>query len=192
MPEITVLQGCVYLVSRLKQAGIIENSGNIQKLYFGADRSDNTIDARLLFLEQLLKDADIEATFSKDILPVIWEKFIFVSPLATATCFYNTSIGAVLAAHEHTITDLIDEAVQITAAKGITVDKHIAASTLEKMKALHYEATSSMHNDLKNNKPYTEVDSLTGYIVRAGQELNIRTPVYTTMYHQLAGLQNGH
>lgn len=191
LPDTTVLQGCVYLVARLKQAGIIENTGNIQKLYFGIDGSDIALDTRLFFLEQLLKDAGIEATYSKDILPVIWEKFIFVSPLATATCFYNAAIGAVLAAYKHSITDLIDEIVQITTAKGITVDKDIAARTLEKMKALHYEATSSMHNDLKNNKPHTEVDSLTGFIVRAGQELNISTPVYTTMYNHLAAPKNG-
>ncbi|MBK7819315.1 MAG: hypothetical protein IPJ60_18615 [Sphingobacteriaceae bacterium] len=37
LPLNTVLNGCVYIVSRLKEAGVIENSGNIETLYFGVD-----------------------------------------------------------------------------------------------------------------------------------------------------------
>jgi 2-dehydropantoate 2-reductase len=34
LPGNIVLDGCAYIVSRLKQPGVIENTGNIQTLYF--------------------------------------------------------------------------------------------------------------------------------------------------------------
>ena len=51
LPGNIVLDGCAYIVSRLKQAGVIENSGNIQTLYFGLD---NFVNDRLLLLENFL------------------------------------------------------------------------------------------------------------------------------------------
>ncbi len=80
-PDNIVLDGCAYIVSRLKQPGVIENSGNIQTLYFGRD---NAINERLLLLESLFKEADIEAFLSSSISTIIWEKFIFISPTATS------------------------------------------------------------------------------------------------------------
>lgn len=35
LPSATVFNGCVYIVSHLKEAGVVENKGNIQKLFLG-------------------------------------------------------------------------------------------------------------------------------------------------------------
>ena len=39
LPQNEVLHGCAYIVARLKQAGVVENSGNIQKIFFGLDEA---------------------------------------------------------------------------------------------------------------------------------------------------------
>ncbi|MBK7469027.1 MAG: hypothetical protein IPJ43_20795 [Saprospiraceae bacterium] len=48
-------------------------------------------------LETLFKQANINATLSKNISSIIWEKFIYISPTATATSYFDSSIGEILA-----------------------------------------------------------------------------------------------
>ncbi len=183
-PDNMVLDGCVYIVSRLKQAGVIENSGNIQTLYFGLD---NVVHDKLLLLENLLKKANIEASLSDNIATIIWEKFIFVSPTATATSFFDACIGELIAdteKREATIS-LIEEVKQIAKVKRIKVSVDSTEKTLAKLKALPFETTSSMHTDFKNNKPNTELETLTAYVVNEGRKYNLETPTYTKMHEEL-------
>jgi len=184
LPDNIVLDGCVYLVSRLKQVGVIENSGNIQKLFFGLD---NFVNDRLRLLERLLKDANIEASLSENISTVIWEKFIFLSPTATATAYFDRCIGELIEDNEKLTTTvaLIEEVKQIAKAKKIDISADITERTLTKLKALPFEATSSMHSDFQANKPTNELESLTGYIIKEGQKHNLETPIYMTIYAEL-------
>lgn len=183
-PHNIILDGCVYIVSRLTQVGVIENSGNIQTLYFGLD---NLVNDRLRLLEHLFKEANIEATLCNNISTIIWEKFIFISPLATATSYFDKCIGELIADNEKlsmTIA-LIEEVKQIAKAKQIVISEDITEKTLNKLKALPFETTSSMHSDFKNNKPNNEVQALTGYVVSEGEKYNIKTPTYIAAYKEL-------
>lgn len=91
-PNHLVPAGCAYIVSSIKAPGIVENIGTLQKIYFGLT---NESDTRLEELEMILKQAGIDATLSTDISTVIWEKFIFLSCIATATSYFNQAIGQV-------------------------------------------------------------------------------------------------
>lgn len=187
-PANTVLDGCVYIVSRLKQQGVVENVGNIQKLLFGLDNIKN---AQLESIEAIFKNAGIEVTLTDTISTVVWEKFIFISPTATITSFYNKSIGEILSEKEslEMLKVLIEEVKQIAKAKGIAVADNITELTLNKLKSLPYEATSSMHNDFKNGKPKTELQSLAGCIITEGEKHHIETPTYLKMYEHLKGMR---
>jgi 2-dehydropantoate 2-reductase len=184
LPDNIVLDGCVYIVSRLKQYGVIENSGNIQTLYFGLD---NIVNEKLLLLENLFKEANIEASLSRNISTIIWEKFIFISPTATATTYFDKSIGEVLSDKEHyaTITELIEEVKQIAKAKQIVISEDITEKTLKKLQSLPLVTTSSMHSDFKNKKSNNELQSLTGYVLREGVKYNLETPIYNRTYAAL-------
>ena len=183
-PDNIVLDGCAYIVSRLKQVGVIENSGNIQTLYFGLD---NFVNDKLLLLENLLKEANIEISLSKNISTIIWEKFIFISPTATATSYFDKCIGELIADNEKLkmTTTLIEEVKQIAKAKQIYVSDDITEKTVNKLKALPFETTSSMHTDFKNNKPNNELKSLTEYVIKEGRKYKLATPMYMEMYEEL-------
>lgn len=184
LPGNIVLDGCAYIVSRLKQAGVIENSGNIQTLYFGLD---NFVNDRLLLLENLFKEANIEAFLSNNISTIIWEKFIFISPTATATSCFDKCIGELIADKEKfaMTVALIEEVKQVAKAKQVVVSDNIIEKTLNKLKALPFQTTSSMHSDFQNNKPANELKSLTEYVVSEGRKYNLKTPVYINAYAEL-------
>lgn len=183
-PNNIVLEACVYIVSRLKQFGVVENSGNIQELYFGLD---NFPGDKLQLFENIFSKANIEATYSNNISKIVWEKFIFLSPTATATSYYDKCIGEILEDKEsfETLIGLIDEVMLIAKAKKIIVSDDIANQTLRMLKTLPFETTSSMHSDFKNKKDETELKSLTGYVLEEGLKYNIDTPNYKMIYSAL-------
>lgn len=184
LPGNLVAGGCVYIVSRLKENGVIENSGNIQQLYFGLDNGEND---RLQQLESIFKEAGIEAELSARISEIVWEKFIFISPTATATSYFDKTIGEILANPEYlaTLTGLIEEVKLVAGAKQIPVPEGITEKVLNRLQALPFETTSSMHSDFKNNKPYTELSSLTGYVLQEAEKYGLTLPVYQKLYEGL-------
>jgi len=181
LPGTTVLEGCVYIVSAVKEAGVIENSGINQKLFFGPDSNDN----RLQWLEKTMLNAGIEATLSDSISTIVWEKFIFIASIATATSYYNCNIGKLIEDNEETLVQLIEEVKSIALGKGISFNPNITANIVNYNKLLSNNSTSSMHRDYQNLKQKTEVETLTGYVVRAGQELKVETPAFTRAYNYL-------
>ena len=48
-----------------------------------------------------------------------------------------------------------------------------------------FAATSSMHSDFRNNKPHTELESLTGYVVNEGKKYGLAVPTYEATYKKL-------
>jgi 2-dehydropantoate 2-reductase len=184
LPENVVCDGCVYIVSRLAQPGVIQHSGKLEDLYFGLNGVENE---RLLHLAKLFAQAGIHTTLTKDILVTLWEKFIFLAPIATATSYYNKSIGVLWANEESwkTIEALVDEAIQLASLKNIELANDIAERTLHKIESLPFENTTSMHNDFKSGKGKTEIESLTGYVVKEGFQLGVVFPVFERLYNVL-------
>lgn len=183
LPEIKVLKGCVYIVSHLKETGAVENSGNIQKLFFGLD---NEVNRDLINLESIFNEAGIEVNLSQEISKVTWQKFIFVSPIAAATSYFDWNIGKVLEENEALLIKLIDEVSQVAFAKGIKLDKDIREKSLYLIKSLPYNNTSSMHRDFKSGKGKTEIESLLAYVIKAGEKLAIDTSSYNEIYKSLS------
>ena len=179
LPDVTVSEGCAYIVSHIKEPGVIENIGNVQKIFFGLD---DTSDERFSTLEKIMQQAGIDATFSQTISTIVWTKFIFISAIATATSYYDKTVGEVAEKHDEILFKLIEELKQIALAKNIPVDKDITHKTLHRLKNVPYNNTTSMQRDFKSNKPHTELESLTNYVIKAGHELNIPTPTYQNLF----------
>jgi 2-dehydropantoate 2-reductase len=162
-PEAKVLHGCIY--------------------HFGGDTVSTAEKNKLL---NLFKNADINAVLEDDIYEKIWSKFSFISPIATYTSAHNISIGQILESNEHTssLKKLMTELV--TLAKAMKIN--LPADTVEKnflvMQKLPYEATSSMQADFATNRP-TELETLTGTVVRKITERNILSDSYADLYQLL-------
>ncbi|MDZ4329721.1 MAG: 2-dehydropantoate 2-reductase N-terminal domain-containing protein, partial [Flavobacterium sp.] len=92
-PENTVLQGCVYIVSMIESPGIIKKIGLYEKLFFG---SKNAPVSKLNELQSIFENANIESYLVENIEETVWEKFIFISALASATSYLNQNIGGIL------------------------------------------------------------------------------------------------
>ncbi|MFD2247255.1 ketopantoate reductase family protein [Pontibacter ruber] len=182
-PENEVWEGCVYVVSRLAEPGLVKETGNIGLLYFGS--TDGSAQ-KLALAERLFTRGGIQAVLSDNIEQTIWEKFLFISTIATLTSYLDACMGAILANKEYQdlLHLLLAEIKSVADARGINLPQNSIQATLDKMSSLPYDTTSSMHSDFQKGKA-TELESLTGYVVRLGEQLQVPTPTYKTLYAAL-------
>ena len=182
-PDNEVWDGCVYLVSRVTEPGLVKETGNIRKLFFG---SENGRTDMLEAAEKIFLDAGIEATWSRNIEETIWEKFLFISPIATLTSYLDKTIAEVFAdpKSEKLLQQLLSEINEVAVKKGIVLPENTTAKNIDKMRSLPAGTTSSMHSDFRKGGR-TEVESLTGYVVRLAQTMAVSAPVYFKMFEKL-------
>ena len=76
------------------------------------------------------------------------------------------------------------ELKSVAEAKGIRLPDGQVFSAIDAQRIMPNNSTTSMHSDFqKGNR--TEVETLTGYVVRTAQELGIEVPTYQFMYKGL-------
>jgi 2-dehydropantoate 2-reductase len=183
-PKNTVLQGCVYIVSMIVAPGIIKKIGPYEKLFFG---SKNAPVSKLKELQSIFEKASIESYLVENIEETVWEKFIFISALASATSYLNQNIGGILNNPENKTVyiSLLNEITAVASAKGLALPDDIVAQTITKLEKSPQDATSSMHRDLLANRK-TEVNSLTEYVVKEGLKYGVATPIYKKILEKLS------
>jgi 2-dehydropantoate 2-reductase len=184
LPETTIAPGCVFIYAQRLEPGVVENSGPVETMFFGLKGEANE---RLRPLENWLQQSGIKALASEQIETLVWEKFIFISPIATATSYYRQTIGEIRLDPEKwtVLTQLLTEIVALALAKQIRVDPEIEAKTLYKYEKSPADSTSSMYRDFESHPERTEVDSLTHYVVREGERLGIKVPKYQMLFSGL-------
>jgi 2-dehydropantoate 2-reductase len=183
-PENTILQGCVYIVSMIESPGVIKKTGPYEKLFFG---SKNGPFSKLNDLQSIFKNAGIDSYLVANIEETVWEKFIFISALATATSYLNQNIGEILnnSDNKAVYISLLNEITAVALAKGLTVPNDIVAQTIIKLEKSPQHSTSSMHRDvLAGHK--TELNSLTEYVVKQGVKNGVATPFYQKILEKLS------
>jgi 2-dehydropantoate 2-reductase len=183
-PENDILQGCVYIVSMIASPGTIRRLGFYEKLFFG---SKTTSIAKLEALQNILQKAKIESYLVENIEEAVWEKFIFISALASATSYLNQNIGEIQKKKKamKVYVELLHEIETVAKAKGLQLPKDIVNQTIVKLEKSPKEATSSMHRDLLANRN-TEVTSLTQFVVNEGLKYGVATPLYEKIANALS------
>ena len=182
-PQAQVAEGCIYIVSRIMEPGFVKVAGDKHALHFGSSVVEKD---KLENLQMMLKDSGINAMLSEQIDLIVWEKFLFISAIASMTSYLNQPMGKILEHQEskHMLMQLMHEFIEVALAHAIPFGADIFERTLTKMESLPYDTTSSMYNDFKKGGK-TEYRSLTEFVVNLGTQLKIETPTYETILKDL-------
>ncbi len=148
----------------------------------------------------LIKNSGLRAKAFEDVRPAQWSKLLFNSCV--------NSIGAVTGlphvkdfAKREKITDLgnlvvnmMNEGKAVAAAQGIELyedpwEMNVNAVNRGKTGEADYAHVFSMLDDVRA-KRLTEVDWLTGAIVREGKKLGVATPIHEVMYGLVKGIEH--
>ncbi len=186
LPQSEVWEGCTYIVGRRVESGVVASTGAVSDVYFGYQ---NTTSDRLIAMETLWREAGINMYFRPDILNVVWKKYSFISTSASLTSYFDVSFGALLTGDERksTLVTMLRELIAVAQAEGVGADESWIDFNIQWLERLPFATTSSMHTDF-TNKYKTEVENLTGAVVRMAHKHGIEVPTYDRVYARLLAL----
>lgn len=142
--------------------------------------------ARFRPLAGLFQAAGIDAEYREDIRWAVWEKYLFISPLASATTVLGQTFGE-LQADPHSwalLNGLLSEVEAVAGAQGVSLPADVHQTTLNKVRSFPPTTQTSLQTDAERGKPL-ELETFTGYVVRAGRRLGVPVPLHEQIYSQL-------
>ena len=192
--ETRVLGGTTYIATALAAPGVIEQTGAHRRIVFGeVFGSLPRVSGRVSEIHEAFTAADIQSDAVGDGRIPIWEKFIFLAPLAGFTGAARLPIGP-LWKDPFTKSRFLDASREVEAvarAHGVPV----AADVISKVEAYYDAIPGSMRSslliDLSQGKRI-EVEALQGSVVRRASDAGVSVPVMSTLYAVLKPFASGH
>lgn len=180
LPVTQVISGCFYGRAVVTAPGRVRHIAGPGRILFGAEGAPFTGGAAL---EELLRAASISAEHTVDILPALWEKFMFIEPFASAGSLTGLALGDLLGTPEpfRLLEGLVIELETLAAAQGVSLPENIHQRAMEKFFAYPPDTTTSMQLDFEKGRP-TEVESFSGYVVRAARSAGVPAPLHEQVY----------
>jgi 2-dehydropantoate 2-reductase len=187
-PDNEIWYGCAYIVARLNEPGVVESSGGVHYFHYGHEKKTSP---ELLFFEQVLLEAGIEASRKEEIIKAIWRKFFYISPTATLTSFLNTGFRDLVWDDDKkpVYVAMMQELLAISKAEGVELYENIIDDMLKYGGSLPAGTTSSMNTDFLSGRK-TELETLTGSVVALGHKHGIPVPEYERAYECLKSRKN--
>jgi 2-dehydropantoate 2-reductase len=148
-------------------------------------------------LAALMVRSGLEAEPMPDLLPAQWSKLIFNSAVNSVAAVTGLPHVALFAREErpgdlgHLVHGLIDEGAAVAAAAGVALHDdpwamNVLAVSRGETGHAEYAHRPSMLEDVEAHRP-TEVDFITGAIVREGERLGVPVPLSAAMYRLVRG-----
>jgi 2-dehydropantoate 2-reductase len=122
-----------------------------------------------------LRGIGFTCNFIDDETTLMWNKLVFLGPLALTTTAFDKAIGEVMANPEtwRQLEGCVRETCAAGMAEGAKVD---AEAVLKLIKKAPPGMRSSMQKDVDNGRP-PELDAIAGAIVRAAKRDGLRVPI---------------
>lgn len=119
---------------------------------------------------EALRRAGIDCVTRDDEVSLLWQKLVFLAPIALATSALDAPVGGVRL--DDRFRRCFDEALAVAGAEGARIDVDLARTILERAPD---EMRSSMQKDVDAGRP-PELDAIAGPIARGGARHAIPTP----------------
>jgi 2-dehydropantoate 2-reductase len=141
-------------------------------------------------IREMFDSVGIETTITDDIKSELWAKAIVnasINPLTAITGLNNKYILE-LAELRDAMEKTCREAVKVANAIGCNFDPEKLIARTKNVITQTGENKSSMLQDLEKGKR-TEIDSISGVIVKTGEKYSIPTPLNSTLYALVKGIE---
>ena len=179
----TLMEGSIYISSKIIKPGKIQHVSGPSKFIFGTDGKSNHQGE---CISKIFNDAGIDTWYTDNIKTVLWKKFMFVSPTAMVTAMYQITFSEILENNEAEclFIELVSELMQLARAKNIEIDDNTVENNLKLLGNFGSQVKSSFQLDLEKSKP-TEINSLVKYIIEEAELFQVPTPHFDSALNQL-------
>ena len=179
VPEVTVLDGCIYIVGFVSGTGEITQMGKIFRS--GIRRSSrHGCEARIAgSIQQDLQEAGIKVDLSPDINRDTFIKWSFISAMAVTGAYYDVPMGKVQKPGKirDTFIGLSTESAALGKKLGVEFPEDPVSYNLKVIDKLDPESTASMQKDLARGHD-SEIQGLLFDMIAAAEEQGIDIPTY--------------
>ena len=183
-----ILPGAYWASSHILSPGVIGEDVPAQ-ISFG--EIDDTDSLRSPDIRKVFRDAGIKTEISLDPLQVLWEKFIVLSALAGITSAAQTRPKELLKYPDARtmFCNAMEESLAVGLAKGINLPDNLVQNSLNYIESLP-DFQNSMQGDYEAGRP-TELEALSGAVIRLGKQIGVKTPVHEFLYSVLLPHKDG-
>jgi 2-dehydropantoate 2-reductase len=177
---IAALPAVVYVAASVPAPGTVRHLGR-GDLVFGPQNE------RTEKVAQIFSSAKIPCRISDNIEGELWTKLIWNCALNAISALGRVTYGEILASADarKLVEAAVYETLNVARARGIhppgLEDPQVAIAGSYKIAEQMGGTRSSTAQDLARGK-HTEIDSLNGFVARAGAELGVPTPVNHALY----------
>lgn len=179
-----VLGGYCHLGVTVTEDGIVKHLNDLDQLTLGA-RLESQVPLACRITTQLAK-AKLTVKNSPNIIVEMWEKYVFVTVLASVTCLFRGNIGAINSTTygNRLITSLLEDCVHAVKKGNIELSSSWYSTALIALTSCNSNSTASMLRDLLQGKK-TEHEHIIGNMVKYLESFRIVNPILTAAYTQL-------
>ena len=179
VPDLTVLDGCIYIVGFVSAPGEITQMGKVFKLIFGARPEQGIATERLEAIASVLVDAGIKVSISDDINRDTFVKWSFISAMACTGAYHNVPMGPLQHPGEErdTFTGLSRESAEIGRRLGISFNGDPVANNLTIVDKLDPNSTASLQKDIARGHE-SEIQGQLFDMIELGEKLGVYIPTY--------------
>jgi 2-dehydropantoate 2-reductase len=182
-----VLAGTSDAAATIVEPGRIRHTAN-GNIYIG--ETDGQLTERVEKIVGLFKTAGFKAYASDNVMGLIWTKLIFnlaINPL-----------GAILRAKCRKLIDnepsrvtmklIVEEALRVAEAKGVRLLNENMVQAAYDLAEKNADSFCSMAQDIIKGKK-TEIDFISGAVVREGKKIGVNTPINQTMTYLVKAIE---
>lgn len=180
-----VLGGLCQINATLGAEGQVQHLGQHAVFVFG-ERAGDPRSKRCMTLEAALGESAFTSRLSTNIQQDIWEKYVFLTTMASATCLMRGTVGQIMSsdAGESILRGLLKECQQVAAASGHAVRLEADEAAVKVLTDRQSAMTASMFRDLSLNAR-VEADHIVGDMVHRADVLQIDVPYLRVAYSHL-------
>ena len=159
--------------------GVVERVGPLQVVVAG--EFDGCITERVTRIVAAFREAGVDARASDHIQVELWQKFDFIAALAAACGLARVPVGPLRTDRlgRRLLERAIGEVVAVARARGVAIPDDEARRVLTVVDGLPAGMKPSFLVDLEAGRP-TELDILSGTVVRFAEEAGIASPIHDT------------
>ena len=184
-----VLGGTCHIISFVEAPGVIRHAGIDPHITIGERSGGGSLPIESV-AGALDKAHGLTVEMADDIGVALWRKFLFFAPLSGLGSITQAPIGVFRSLPEprSLLVRAVEEVFDLANAKGVGLPPESVEQTLQFIDGLPAGGTTSLQRDFRDGVR-TELDALSGAVVRQAAEVGVDVPVHTFFYSALLPLE---
>lgn len=182
MPRERLLAGSTDMSAKILEPGIIQRLSLGSRITVGEPNAPRT--ERVEKIVAAFHEAGIpDALVSDDSARALWEKFMFLAPVASVNSCTGLPTGKIKAVEGG--PELLGALRNEIRAVGLATGVNLPDESAERVQGMHERLTDahtvSMQRDFEAGRR-VELETLTGTVVRRGKRAGVPTPIFSALY----------